>query len=412
MRACALLAFVASCGFPKLPQLTGDAGGGSDGTGPACAGCVLAAVTPAMAPAGATITLEGKFVEPTMVSFPGGVTAQATLLDGGTNRATVTVPIGATTGVITVGDASVPFRTTTFLPTLGDFSDQFDQADYAREMPALGANLDGAATAVIGDRLYVIGGETAGTATSAIEVATINADGTLGPFSAYGNTLIDQRSGATTTLIGNTLYVVGGISESGMVLQTIEAATVMPDGSLAEFTAAPSLTTKRYGHTTQVIGNLLYVIGGHDESGGLATIETSTIGSEGVLGPFSPAGSLPGDPRYGATSVVVGTTLYVLGGQSSPTLAFDSFVQAPINGDGTLGSFTMPTTTHMTAKRVGATSAALNGKLYVIGGAVTAGEAALRRRSTPPRSAATARSACSCRRLTSSSLRAAAMRAR
>src|SRR5262249_48106723 len=146
------------CKYPTLPSLNGGGDDGGNHDAPPPGSPMLAAVEPAVAPAGATITLEGTFKDPTTVNFPGGVTAAATVL--GPHRATVIVPGTATSGTLNVttgglDTGSVPFRTTSFTPKLANFRAMFEQLDVARPAPVLATKRTGATAAVAGHYLYV-----------------------------------------------------------------------------------------------------------------------------------------------------------------------------------------------------------------------------------------------------------------
>ncbi len=73
----------------------------------------------------------------------------------------------------------------------------------------------------------------------------------------------------------------------------------------------------------------------------------------------------------GHTSVVNNGYIYVLGGSSSTASWLNDVQYAPINADGTLGSW--QNTTSFNTPRVGHTSVVNNGYLYVIGGNVNDG---------------------------------------
>jgi hypothetical protein len=174
-RALLFVAAIAACKYPPLPAQSGGGDDGGKNHAPPPGSPILAAVEPAVAPAGATITLEGTFKDPTTVNFPGGDTAAATVL--GPHRATVIVPGTATSGTLNVSTggidtASVPFRTTSFTPKLANFRAMFEQTDAARPAPVLAAARTGATAAVAGHTLYVIGGKTGSTYLDSVESVT------------------------------------------------------------------------------------------------------------------------------------------------------------------------------------------------------------------------------------------------
>jgi hypothetical protein len=226
---------------------------------------------------------------------------------------------------------------------------------------------------VIGDYLYVIGGQLDATsATTSIERATINADGTLGPFATVaGNALVTARFGHTSEVIGTSLYVIGGATAgaSGVPQNTIEQATIHSDGTLGAFSIiADTLITARVAPTTAVLGSSLYVIGGQSSSGSLGSVEVATINADDTLGAFTmvAVGNSLVTARQNHTSAVVGNFLYVIGGISNATY-LGGIEQASIDADGTLGTFATASSTLVTA-RYGACSVVIGDYDYVVGG--------------------------------------------
>lgn len=364
-----ILLATAACGFPKLP-LVGDAGSGDDDGSNGTGSSLLAAIDDSYASPGDTITLEGDFADGLVVAFPGGVTANATLL--GPSRATVVVPAGATTGRLSVGTGpttSLPFRASSFTAFVNVFHDNYHQVDYAREMPHY--RVSNAATLVSDDYVYVLGGATAtGGSPVAIDTivrARINADGTLDDFADSGQHLITHRGFAASARVDDTTYLIGGADDQGQYLDTIESATLEPDGTF-ELAAVPShLTTPRFDPTCAVIGHWLYVIGGRDTpTHALKSIERAQINQDGSLGPFAVVGSQLLVARYGAATAVRGTTLYVAGG-ADDTGPLATLEDVPIMPDGSLGTSVQNTTTFGTP-RLDAYAMVSGRLLFVIGG--------------------------------------------
>jgi len=84
--------------------------------------------------------------------------------------------------------------------------------------------------------------------------ATRRYKGRLGPFTIVSNvTLATARVYHTSAVIGNSLYIVGG--NGGRFLNSVERATINADGSLSTFTTVPgvALVTARYQHTSAIV---------------------------------------------------------------------------------------------------------------------------------------------------------------
>jgi serine/threonine protein kinase/N-acetylneuraminic acid mutarotase len=334
----------------------------------------LFSVTPSIAPGGATITLDGLFGSAADARFAGAAPLRVTAI--GPHHATVQVPESARSGELTVARWSgqvgaAPFRRTSFPLGVGMFERYYEQADGGRSTPALTAPREYHSSLIIGDSLYVIGGFHR-EFLSSVERATINADGSLSSFSIVPNTTLQTaRDGLTSTIIGNSLYVIGGNVHGA--LDSIERATVAADGSLSAFSTVRNLTlnTPRTFHTCEVIGDSLYVIGGVGVGENrLASIERATIHADGSLGAFSTISVQLGTPRSNHTSLVFGGWLYVIGGAHAEgdddVEALGSVERATILPDGSLSSFTV--VSQLAVPRGYHSSALLGDELYVVGG--------------------------------------------
>lgn len=368
---------MSACGFPKLPAL-GDGAAGGDAPGDSSIGsgssALLAAIDQPFGRIGDTITIEGDFPDGLVVEFPGGVTANATLL--GPNRATVVVPDGATTGRLSIGNgpaSSLPFRATSFYLFLGLFDDNYHQTEYARAMPQY--QITNAVTVVSDDFVYVLGGATTvGTTTSAtdkIARARINADSTLDDFADTGQHLITHRAFAASARVSDVTYLIGGSDDQGRYLDTIESASLQPDGTFTFATVSNRLTTPRFDPTCAVIGHWLYVLGGRDTpTHALRSIERAQINQDGSLGPFALIGGNLSTPRYGAAGAANRTTLYV-GGGADDTGPLNNLEFMPIMPDGSLGASTVDPNPFSSA-HLDAYAIINDRNLFIVGGLATA----------------------------------------
>jgi hypothetical protein len=123
-----------------------------------------------------------------------------------------------------------------------------------------------AASAVIGNAIYVFGGNNAGTS---VEKATVSGS-TLTFTSASVPQMTASRRGHEAVVVGNTLYLVG---DEDLATGTLQA-TISPTGSLGAFTAGPTLTTGRGSAGAVALGNYLHVISGWSGSAGVPSNES------------------------------------------------------------------------------------------------------------------------------------------
>jgi hypothetical protein len=150
--------------------------------------------------------------------------------------------------------------------------------------------------------------------------------------------------------------------------RTVERAAILASGELGPFERVPDclLTTARRGASVIVIGPWLYLIGG-DDGHALASVERAAIDSDGALGPFTLVPDLQlKTARFGATVDVISDTLWVVGGLVDGELPIDAVERAAIGGDGELGGFTAGGT--LSSPRGSHASLRVGDALYVIGG--------------------------------------------
>jgi hypothetical protein len=370
MRALLVLVAAAACGFPA-PALHGDGEMPPDHGGPELpepcpdGSCQLLAIEPSIASTGDTITLEGTFAADATVSFPGGASAPATVL--GPHRATAVVPAAATVGDLTITSGGmtvgpVGFRRVAFQLGLQRFQSFDDQSNGARAMPSLVTGRNATDQTVIAAHgfVYVVGGnDPANQPLSTIERARINVDGSLGSFAALPAMLTRPRQSAAAVMVGDFLYVLGGDTNG-----TIERAAIDGSGSLGSFSQIGVLARPRKGFSVKLIGNSLYAIGGNDSTGDLLSVEHAAIAPDGSLGAFTVEPTPLAAPRVNAHSVVIGSYLHVIGGAAQS--AATSVEAAPIQPDGSLGAFAIVAS--LTTARVSAPVFVIGNVVYVVGG--------------------------------------------
>jgi Kelch motif protein len=248
--------------------------------------------------------------------------------------------------------------------TLGSFLPLLDSG--------LDSNYENYAIAVVKNTLYLIGGAhdmlTSFTADTIVKAATINADGTITKFSTVpGVSLTTPRSDPMIAIAGNKLYVMGGFSEHTQDLTTVEQATIGDDGQLGPFSVVGSFAVAgRGGAAVVVTDRFLYVVGGSG-SGAATTIERAAINSDGSLGQFALVLNVGlTKPRRAYASAVVGHYVYIIGGLNSSTTE-TSIERSSIGSDGSLSSFS-PFARTVSIARSGASTVVIGNLLYVVGG--------------------------------------------
>jgi hypothetical protein len=198
-----------------------------------------------------------------------------------------------------------------------------------------------------------------------VERAEIRPDGTLGEWVLEKNIMNIERRCSRLVVMGDHIYALGGFG--GILLDTVESAEILPDGTLGEwFVAMDTMKVARYIHTLLPIGERVYVIGGHDQAKGvgITDVEWSQEDEPGFFKPWQPGPSLQ-TGRYGLESVRHGDYVYAMGGLSGAAY-LDSVEKARINPDGSLEAWEY--TTPLPSRREGMNLITANDHVYVIGG--------------------------------------------
>lgn len=177
--------------------------------------------------------------------------------------------------------------------------------------------------------------------------------------SARAGTAVVQRHGV--------IHVLGGIDGSRF-LNTTEQSRINDDGSLSTWTAAQPMNEARGFFDAAVHGDYVYAVGGANGPNGsrlLNSVERAPILADGTLGPWQREQHTLNYPRRCSKVVVVGNTLYALGGYGGTLL--DSVERAEILNNGHLGPWQLEAETLTLPRYVNAVKKTDQG-LYVIGG--------------------------------------------
>ena len=223
------------------------------------------------------------------------------------------------------------------------------------------------ASAVLNGDLYVIGGRTAATERSN-EVRRSADEGLTWDQVAEGtaadNTLFTPRSGHTAEVIGDAIYLLGGSTTDGTNRNRFDDVWTSADRDVTwRQTAATPRYPAREAHSSAVLGTTLYVIMGSTSSGATQDIWRSTnLGStwsqvtNNIVGP---------DTHFSHASVVVGNRVYVIGGFERLGNT-NSVWRSAATVSGT-GWTQVATGTRFSARREHS-AVVLDGAIYVIGG--------------------------------------------
>lgn len=226
--------------------------------------------------------------------------------------------------------------------------------------------------------LYAIGGYNGGGATTSVEKGTIAATGNVSAWTTVSIAALgNARTGAASVVYGNRIYVTGGRS-GATIYNSIEWADLDASGNIATWNLDNTnpFTTSRFGHTAQVINGYLYIIGGNNNTNDLNDVQLAAIDSVGgTVGAFTTSALTVTTRSYTAAAISAGT-IYIVAGCtnydeansrcSTNTTATETI--AVNNGGQGLSNATTQDSDKL-AQRAQQVTLALNGVIYVIGGA-------------------------------------------
>lgn len=226
--------------------------------------------------------------------------------------------------------------------------------------------------------LYIIGG-TNGTYQNNIRICPINSGGPVGACNVItSGSFTTARAGHTSVVYNGYLYIIGGVhatsdtacnGTASIYCSDIQYCPINADGSLGTCNSAGSFTTARSQHTSVVYNGYLYVIGGYNGSYQNG-IQYCAFNPDGTVGTCNSAGTFT-TARGGHTTVVNNGYLYIIGGTNG---TIQSGAQnCPINANGTVG-VCLQQSIGLNAARTDHASVLYNGFLYSICGNGNANE--------------------------------------
>ena len=203
--------------------------------------------------------------------------------------------------------------------------------------PSLPNALSDAQVIVTKSRVYLLGGYNDSGVTKAVLTAPINLDGTLGTWTT-ASPLPKPLAYSQTIVTKSRVYLLGGRNANGKVTNAVLTTPINPDGTLGTWTTAPSLPNNLQSSQAVVTKNRVYLLGGYNHTGITNAILTAPINLDGTLGTWTTVSPLP-NTLCDSQVIVTKNRVYLLGGtdDGGPT---NAVLTSPINLDGTLGTWT------------------------------------------------------------------------
>ncbi len=222
----------------------------------------------------------------------------------------------------------------------------------------------------VGDYLYTLGGGAGPTGydnypITTVERARINADGSLGEWEMMPE-LLTARRGLKNAYYKGWIHAIGGYD--GQFLKSIERAQVRADGSLSEWQMEKHEShIDRYIHSSAIYRNHLYLLGGHmrDPAASYGDVESSQIQANGTLQTWQVEKHPLQISRLVAESFVIGNFLYIAGGHTG-NQRLTSVEVSRLSADGKIGPWQQTTALPRTRS---AFAVATHGRyVYALGG--------------------------------------------
>ncbi len=198
---------------------------------------------------------------------------------------------------------------------------------------------------ILGNYLYVIGGELGGVNTAiwtdSVETARINPDGTLGK--AFMNTPMPEKRAyisSSTVSVNDIVYVIGG-DEGGTRFNTVLWARPSASGMLETWNkSSPFAETGRGFFPVVTTPGYLHLLGGNDSNQRpLTDVISGKISSSGEIIEWEAGPALP-KPLWFHQAATLGGRVWIWGGLSGSSNArtiSKGVYSAPILGNGELG---------------------------------------------------------------------------
>lgn len=244
-------------------------------------------------------------------------------------------------------------------------------------MQALPAARYGIAAVAYNGYMYVMGGLNGSTFSNTIYYHAISAtDGSMsGAWSTSSRTLPASMAYMQAIAYGGNLYVAGGCSAGALTCttsrNTIHYAPFGTSGELSStLTASGTFTTARGDFGFTAVNGILYLTGGRTNTTYYNDTQFAPINTDGTSGTWSiVSGATLATTRYGIGMTSSDGNVYVTGGYNGSTYYNNVQIAAVNNGGGgAVGSWATDSTDTFTTARTQGQTVTYNGYIYVLGG--------------------------------------------
>lgn len=184
----------------------------------------------------------------------------------------------------------------------------------------------------------ILGGENANGPQATVYSAPIQAGGKIGNWSsttALPAGIYDEGAVAS----GGFIWSIGGFF-AGDVPQSTVYSAAQSGGTVGNWTAQTPLPVALGEVGTVTANGYIYVLGGHAASGApVNTVYAAKIGANGAIGNWASLTALPQARKDLGVAVSPDGYLWATGGYNSSNHATNTVYRAPLNADGTIGTW-------------------------------------------------------------------------
>ena len=232
----------------------------------------------------------------------------------------------------------------------------------------------------LGTKVLYIGGSDGTTAQSTVFVAELTGTGNFARW-AESSPLPEPRTDASVVAVSGTVYVLGGFDAEGAPTTTVFSMAPDPQtGVFGEWQPVDGLTLpEARGRAAAVAApDGLLLIGGEGPDGPVTTTYKSLLDTQGVLGEWETEAPLA-RPQADAVAAIVGDFVFVYGGhdEAGPvgavqrgSIGLEAAEGFPENPDqGKVVKWDIDNAWNLPAARDDPAGWTANGTLYVVGGA-------------------------------------------
>lgn len=240
------------------------------------------------------------------------------------------------------------------------------------QLPA--GRTDGVAAAL--GTTYVFAGGSDGTAaTATVFVSHPVGIGNLDKWKP-GPALPAPRADAASVVLGNTMYVIGGRDAAGAPTTTVFSLTVGNDGTLGEWKTEDKLTLQapRAGASAVALGDGIALLGGADATGPTRTVWKSQQDKSGALQKWTDQAPMV-EENVDGSAVHVGDVVFLIGGRNASGKPVASVQQGLVGGPratiadpNVISAWRASAQTNLPAPRTNVSAFTVNGGIYVQGG--------------------------------------------